>query len=134
MKSIFKHTPVTEILTCQESITIRDGLYDWIENRKYRNPDDSLAKFAESLGVTAAQISEYLRRNMKISYNELRCVWRIKDASLFLLILPDEPVRKIADMVGFSNIIEFFRHFFRLLHYSPVGWRRHHILRNRKRE
>lgn len=112
--------------TLSESVEdiIRNGLFNWIENRDYRDPLDSVATFAESLGVTECEVAEFLSYNMDIKYCTLRRLLRIQDAALMLLLFPLRSLGSIGRMVGYTDPSNFRNQFRGYTRLSPGDWRR----------
>ncbi len=106
-----------------ESI-ISEGLFKWFENRDYRATDDSIEKLAGSLGVSAEEIAQYLYSNLDIKYHILKTMLRIQDASLLLLLYPNEPIGRIGDLLGYSDTKLFLKHFKSYTRHRPVSWHR----------
>lgn len=105
-------------------VIIRDGIFNWIENRKYRDPLDSVGAFAESLGVTECEVAEFLNYHLDIKYCTLRRLLRIQDAAIMLLLFPLKPLRSIGHMVGFTDPSNFRNQFRVYTNLSPGDWRR----------
>lgn len=130
---IFRRQPANPLSAKIESI-IREGLYDWIEQRSYRNPEDSIVTLAESLGVTSDEIADYLRYHLDVKYCTLRRILRIQDAAIMLLLLPDKPLRHIGRLVGIPNPSNFRKQFSQYTHHRPYDWRRKIVLKRKSRE
>lgn len=117
--------------SCRESFLpehvvkiIREGVFDWIENRKYRSPEDSIESFAESLGVTKDDVTAFLRHYLNLKYSALKRMLRIHDAAVMLLLLPGKPLGHIGNMVGCSDLRKFRRQFREFTHHTPESYRR----------
>lgn len=129
-----RHPAHSHPLPAHVENVIRKGLYDWFEQRSYRNPDDSIVTLADTLGVSTAEIAEYLRFHLDVKYCTLRRILRIQDAALMLLLLPDKSLTCIGNLVGISNPSNFRKQFSGYTHHSPYGWRKRLAVRRRSRE
>lgn len=112
-------------LSDQTEAVICDGFCRWIEDRKYRNPDDSIENFSESLGVKPEEVAQYLRVNLDIKYATLRCLLRIQDASTMLLLYPHKPLSHIGSLIGYPDLNHFLRQFRLCTRHNPDSWHRH---------
>ena len=125
---LFHHKPHLEhILPVRIEILIRDGIFRWIENREYRNPDDCIENFAESIGVTQSEVADYLRFHLDIKYCTLRRLLRTRDAAVLLLLRPKDPLRHIGKIVGYTDPSNFRNQFREYTNYSPDDWRKRFI-------
>ncbi len=125
---LIHHKPHPEhVLPVRIELIIRDGIFRWIENREYRNPDDSIENFADSLGVTQGEVADYLRFHLDIKYCTLRRLLRIRDAAVLLLIRSNMPLRYIGRLVGYLDPSNFRHQFREYIAYSPDDWRKRFI-------
>ncbi len=124
MKLFHRQPHPEHILPLRIEIIIRDGIFRWIENREYRNPDDCIENFAESLGVTQGEVADYLRFHLDIKYCTLRRLLRIRDAAILLLLRSTVPLRHVGRTVGFTDPSNFRNQFREYTKYSPDDWRK----------
>jgi AraC-like DNA-binding protein len=127
MRLFHRKPHLQHILPVRIEILIRDGIFRWMENREYRNPDDCIEHFAESIGVTQSEVADYLRFHLDIKYCTLRRLLRIRDAAVLLLVRPKEPLRHIGRLVGYTDPSNFRHQFREYTNYSPDDWRKHFI-------
>lgn len=124
MKLFKKRSALTDSIPLHVQKIIREGLFNWVENRDYRCPVDSIATLAESIGVAPYQIAEYLQSYVGIKYCTLRKKLRIMDASYLLLLYSEKPLRHIGRMVGINDPSNFRMQFRKGMNLSPLHWRK----------
>jgi AraC-like DNA-binding protein len=124
MSFFYRKSPESIILSYQAESAIRERLFEWIERREYRNPKDSIKTFAESAGVTEGEVAAYLRTNLDIKYGVLKCLLRIQDASMLLLLYPHNSLSHICSIIGYSDINLFLRQFRICTRHNPGRWHR----------
>lgn len=124
LKSLRTNLPRTITLSEQAESIICDGFCRWVENREYRNPNDNIRGFAESLGVTEEEVAMCLRIHLDIKYGILKCLLRIQDASTLLLLYPHTPLSHISRLIGYSDLKHFLWQFKACTRHNPGRWHR----------
>jgi len=93
-------------------------------NKLYRNENLTLHSFADSLGVTSHQLSEYLNDNLKQNLNSYLNFYRVQEARELLLEFLDKTSLEIGLMVGFNSNSSFHSAFKKETGKSPLQYRK----------
>ena len=91
-------------------------------NKNYQRSDLSLSEIAEAVSLSQSYFSSQFKTKIGTSYIKYLTSIRI-DAAKKLLLTSDHSVASIAQMVGYPNVTNFYRHFRRDTKMTPAVYR-----------
>lgn len=91
-------------------------------NKHYQRSDLSLSEVAESVSLSQSHFSSQFKTKIGTSYVKYLTALRIDEAKK-LLLTSDHSVASIAQMVGYPNVTNFYRHFRRDTKMTPAAYR-----------
>ena len=103
-------------------ITVR--LIELMEKQNlYRDDHLSLKSLAESLDISAQQLSQLLNDTLQTNFHNFINRYRIREAESILVDNPDRPILSIAFEVGFNTKSSFYDAFSRFTGKTPLRYR-----------
>ena len=104
---------------------LNTNMTEIMKNEKiYCDDDITLNKFASMLSITPHQLSEFLNREMNISFNNFINYHRIEEAKKLLISEKDRTILSIAMAVGFNSKSVFYSAFMKFTGLSPVRFQK----------
>jgi len=103
-------------------------LLAWLD-RHFANPDVGVADMADVLGVSPRHLRELFKRVYGCSPYRYLLGQRLRRAKERLLSYPDEPVRTVAERVGFRDAGHFIAAFRKAENMTPEQFRKLHLRR-----
>ncbi|MBK6325754.1 MAG: response regulator [Chloroflexi bacterium] len=104
----------------QRQNTVQDALAYIHEN--YHRPDISLQEVAEAVNLSSSHFSSQFKTAVGVSYVKYLTSMRLKEAQK-LLRTTDYNITTVAEMVGYPNATNFYRHFQRHIGMTPAAYR-----------
>lgn len=100
--------------------SVQDALAYIHEN--YHRPDISLQDVAEAVNLSPSHLSSQFKTAVGVSYVKYLTSTRLKEAQK-LLRTTDHNIATVAEMVGYPNVTNFYRHFQRQIGMTPAAYR-----------
>ena len=85
-------------------------------------PDISLQEVAEAVNLSSSHFSSQFKTAVGVSYVKYLTSMRLKEAQK-LLRTTDYNITTVAEMVGYPNATNFYRHFQRHIGMTPAAYR-----------
>ena len=99
------------------------ALRKWVEDKRYREYDQSCEDVAAQLNTSREFLNEYFAKVLKSDFNTWRTSLRIEDAKKILLENNELPAEIVGQMVGIGDRSNFHRQFTKVAGCSPKQWR-----------
>lgn len=99
------------------------ALRKWVEDKRYREYDQSCEDVAAQLNTSREFLNAYMIKVLKSDFNTWRTSLRIEDAKKILLDNRELPISLVGQMVGISDRSNFHRQFTKFVGCSPKQWR-----------
>ncbi len=95
-----------------------------IYDKVYCDEDLNLKRLAEMLSISPHQLSEFLNKNLNISFNYYINRYRVDEAVNLMQTQPDRPISSICYSVGFNSKSAFYEAFTKFIGMSPARYRK----------
>jgi len=113
------------ILTAyQDSSQQQDSIQVAIQyiQENYQRSDISLQEVADEVNLSQSHLSSQFKMRTRTSYMNYLTTWRIDEAKK-LLRTTDQSIATVAEMVGYPNTTNFYRHFRKQTKMTPATYR-----------
>ena len=97
-----------------------------VEEKKFLDKDYSALQLAKDLGTNTRYISAVVNNVFKMNYTSFINKYRIEEA-MAILSNPQQQklsMKKVSEMVGFTNRQSFYTSFLRMVKMTPVKYRK----------
>ncbi|HNW29701.1 MAG TPA: helix-turn-helix domain-containing protein [Spirochaetota bacterium] len=95
-----------------------------IYDKVYCDEDLNLKRLSEMLSITPHQLSEFLNKNMNISFNYYINRYRVDEAVNLMQTQPERSISSICYSVGFNSKSAFYEAFTKFIGKSPARYRK----------
>ena len=92
------------------------------EQQYYLKPDAGLEDFAKELGTNRTYVTQMMRQEYGLTFNEYVNVARIQHSQGILYSSPSMPMEDVAMRSGFQSTSNYCRAFKRYTGTSPINW------------
>ncbi|MBP7739017.1 MAG: AraC family transcriptional regulator [Spirochaetes bacterium] len=96
-----------------------------IIDKVYCDEDLNLKRLAQMLSISPHQLSEFLNKNLAISFNYYINRYRVDEAVNLLQTQPDRSITAICYSVGFNSKSAFYEAFTKFIGMSPARYRKY---------
>jgi AraC-like DNA-binding protein len=95
-----------------------------IIDKVYCDEDLNLKRLAEMLSISPHQLSEFLNKNLNISFNYFINRYRVDEAVNLMQTQPERSITSICYSVGFNSKSAFYEAFTKFIGISPARYRK----------
>ena len=96
-------------------------------DKVYCDEDLNLKRLADMLSISPHQLSEFLNKNLNISFNYFINRYRVDEAVNLMQTQPERSISSICYSVGFNSKSAFYEAFTKFIGISPARYRRKRI-------
>lgn len=107
----------------KEFTSLEKRLGQWVQEKRYREYDNSREEVAEQLHTTKETLQLYFSMKIGKDFRTWRTELRIEDAKKMILSDQKLSINQIGEICGFSDRSNFHRQFTKIVGCSPKKWR-----------
>lgn len=96
----------------------------WVAEKRYCQPDISLADVAEEFGVSVEALSYFFSVVVGQRFTSIRKKLRLEEARRIICEHPEYKIVMVANIVGIQDKCNFRKQFHEVYGYSPSEWQR----------
>jgi len=87
-------------------------LQDWICDKQYLKPEQTMEDVAKDLDITKEELSYYCKTVIQKNFLTWRKELRIEEAKRIMRLHPEIPLKQVGEMVGIPDLTNFKRQFY----------------------